>query len=136
VRHDRAPDRPYGTPSNPKIYDFAGGRLDDLKALPAPATIRLVDKATLRYALATVQPLLLECSNAERDRAATGHVEVTVRLVGDPEVATVVERADVTGDVTPSIAECMRESLLSIELPASDDDVTVEVHYPYAIGGG
>jgi hypothetical protein len=124
-----------------KVYDFAGGALDDVRPLaplkPGPLTL---SKATLRHAIQSIQPLLLQCYNAASNRLARkdGTITVVVRLTGEPDVGTLVESARLDGDAhllaDAELVECMQETLMSIELPPMEEGGSWDVNYPFTVG--
>lgn len=141
IAHTTGAAAPVTTTPNPneRIYDFAGGRLDEALAPLPPLTppVRL-DKATLRRGLREVQPMLVECYREAAPRLSSrdGTVALDLHLVGDSE-ATVVDRATV--ELSPTLADreladCMRETVLAIELPPLADGDAVRMLYSYVIG--
>ena len=124
---------------NLKIYDFAGTPLDDLALPPSSLRRDVLDKAALRYAIKSAQPLVLECYVAARGRLAKpdGTITVVVRLTGEPGVATLVESTKLEGDpqflADPDLVECIQESLMPVELPPMAEGGSIEVSYPFTI---
>ncbi len=124
-----------------KTYDFSGDVLGPVKANVPPPDPSKLGKATLRYAIRDLQPLLLECYSDAFDRLPRkdGTLEVKLVLVGEPEVATLVDEVELGGDshLTKDTAfvECMRETLFTIELPAMASAETWNVHYPFTMPG-
>jgi RNA polymerase sigma factor (sigma-70 family) len=130
-----------GAPADYKVrvYDFAGGGLLDT---PPPAKQRKpgpLGKHDLRAAIHSVQPLLAECYRAAEPSLARkdGTIAVTIRLEGEPDVGTIVTDATVGGDAhlvgAGDLAECFRETLLSIELPGLEEPGVIDVLYPFTI---
>src|SRR5262249_41640385 len=122
-----------------KVYDFAGDVLDQLAPNPPPKAGPL-SKATLRYAIRSIQPLLLEgyATATSGKPAQHGTLNVQLRLDGAPDEGTLVESVEITSDdmpvaKDPELVECMRETLSSIELPAMTEAATWDVNYPYAV---
>ncbi len=122
-----------------KIYDFSGGALDDVRPITPPAPGPL-SKATLKFAIRTVQPLLLECYTARRPVHTAGTLAVVLTLTGEPELGTLVESVKLDGEpallADTELAECLQETLLSIELPAMPEGGVWEVHYPFTLPAG
>jgi RNA polymerase sigma factor (sigma-70 family) len=120
-----------------KTYDFAGGPLDDTSPLPPPPDPTALSKATLRYAIREVQPLLYECYKAAADRLPrrTGVITAGIRFVTEPGIATIVDSASVDGELVADagMAECMRETLLSIQMPPMSEATVVDVNYPFVV---
>jgi RNA polymerase sigma factor (sigma-70 family) len=137
ARRQRATQVPTGEPET-KIYDFSGAVLDDLRELPPPKPGPL-SKATIRYAIQEIQPMLLECYTEAAPRLARkdGTIGVTMRLVGEPDIGTLVESVALDGDAhllaDASLSECMRETLMTLELPAMAGSETWDVLYPFVV---
>jgi RNA polymerase sigma factor (sigma-70 family) len=119
-----------------RIYDFSGAPLDDLSPLSPPRNPNVLSKATLRYAIRGVQPLLFECYKAAANRLPyrTGVITTAIRFVAEPGVPTIVDSASVDGElVDAGLAECMRETLLSIQLQPMSEAAVVDVNYPFVV---
>ncbi len=112
-----------------KVYDYADTALADV-AVPDPPPTGPLSKTTLRYAIKLLQPLLVEC----RSVGAPGRLAIRMRLVGDAESVTVVESVDITGDSPLSddaaLVECVRETLMALELPPMTEAARWDVTYP------
>ncbi|MCW5803230.1 MAG: hypothetical protein KIT31_12670, partial [Deltaproteobacteria bacterium] len=128
------------------VYDFSGDVLTTpLPPQPAPADPRVLSKSVLRYAIRTVQPLLLDCYRAGATRlpepvaGESDTIEVRLHVVAEPGVATIVDTAEIGGNAAAArdaeVAECMRETLLSIEMPAMREPISVDMHYPFVLRG-
>ena len=121
-----------------KVYDFSGSVLDDLRKMPPPKPGPL-SKTTIRYAIHEIQPLLLECYTEAAPRLARkdGTIGVTMRLVGEPDLGTIVESVTLGGDAhflaDASLSECMRETLMTVELPPMQASETWDVLYPFVV---
>ena len=130
-----------GVSAPSKIYDFSGQKLDDATAYPAPPPGTPLAKSTLRYAIVQMRPLLAECYAAAIDHLphSPGVLEVVLHLSGEPDLGTLVEDVDLGGDRAlaqdSELAECVRETLFALELPAMTEGGTWEVHYPFAVSG-
>jgi RNA polymerase sigma factor (sigma-70 family) len=125
------------TPAD-KVYDFSGGPLDDTEAASQPPSSTTLSKAMLRFAIRSVQPMLLECYQSAADRLPrkNGAITAVIRFISEPDVAMIAESATVEADpdlADPAMLECMRETLMSIEMPAVSDAATVDVHYPFVV---
>jgi RNA polymerase sigma factor (sigma-70 family) len=122
-----------------KIYDFSGQRLDDTRAVAMPPRGTPLSKATLRYAIVQMRPLLAECYNAALDQLPhePSTLDVALRLSGEPDYGTLVEDVTLTGPIAQNadLAECVRETLFALELPPMTEGGTWEVHYPFAVSG-
>ena len=123
-----------------KIYDFADSALGDLRMVPPPKPGPLSNKTAIRYAVQLVQPLLLECYTHAVPHLARkdGTIEVTLRLIGEPEVGTIVESVTLGGDAhlagDAQLAECMRETLMTVELQPMPAPQAWDVVYPFTVG--
>lgn len=123
-----------------KIYDFAGSALDDLTITP-PADLTTLNKATMRYAIRSLQPYLLECYGSAYDSLSRkdGTLTPVVTLVGEPDVGSVVESVELQGDdqftTNAVLTECVRETLMTVELPPLEAGGRVQIYYPFAISG-
>ena len=132
------PSTPPGRAAADKIYDFAGSALGDLRVVPPPGP--LSTKTTIRYAIQLIQPLLLECYTQAAPHLARkdGTIEVTLRLIGEPDVGTIVESVTLGGDAylagDAPLAECMRETLMTVELQPMPAPQTWDVVYPFTVG--
>jgi RNA polymerase sigma factor (sigma-70 family) len=122
-----------------KIYDFSGQRLDDTRAVAMPPRGTPLSKATLRYAIVQMRPLLAECYNAALDQLPhePSTLDVALRLSGEPDYGTLVEDVTLTGPIAQNadLSECVRETLFALELPPMTEGGTWEVHYPFAVSG-
>ncbi|MCB9572568.1 MAG: hypothetical protein H6709_10825 [Kofleriaceae bacterium] len=109
-------------------------------AAPAPTDGQGdVDPDEIRSAVREVSPLVGECySMAPLDvQRAGGNVVIEMTISGEPGVGTVFDDAGFI-DGTPALlaatefTECMRETLLSVEMPPLTRGGTVVIHYPFA----
>ncbi len=131
-----APQVPATASGKTKVYDFSGSAIDDATPIDPPMSGSTLNKRGLRYAIRQLQPMLHECYQVAATRVGRGTLEVTMTLVGEPDVGTIVDDVELGGDGArdKDFAECMRETLLSIELPplpAAGE--TWQVHYPFAL---
>ncbi len=122
-----------------KIYDFSGAVLDDLRRMTPPKPGSPLSKTTIRYAIQEIQPLLLECYTEAAPRLARkdGTIAVTIRLVGETDLGTIVDSVTLGGDehmlADASLSECMRETLMTVELPSMAAPETWDVNYPFVV---
>jgi len=126
---------PAVAPVMPKIYDFTGSNLfDEIPAPPPAAGAQVSDKRVLRGAVRSVQPLIRECYDRE-GHGARGTLELYVRLEGEADTGTIATDARVDGEFAKNaaLAECVRESLLSIALPDVELGGVVDLDYPFTI---
>jgi biotin operon repressor len=138
-----APSRATATGSDadfPKIarvrtFDFSGGPL----AVPIPGAPprplpALVDKRELREAIRVVQPLVRDCYDRE-GQGVHGTLQLVVRLEGEPGSSMIATAAKLEGELASNadLAECVKQALLSIELPPLDIGGAYEVMYPFTV---
>lgn len=122
-----------------KVYDFSGSALDDVRRPAPPPAGTPLAKSTIRYALLEIQPLLLECYTEAAPRLARrdGTLSVTMRLVGEPGIGTLVESVALDGDAhllaDATLSECLRETLASLELAPMTAAETWDVTYPFVV---
>jgi RNA polymerase sigma factor (sigma-70 family) len=132
--HPQTALAPLGTPAD-KVYDFAGSVLDDSSPLPQVGPDVPLTKTTIRLAIRALQPLLVACYR-DATTHVTGEIKVQLRLVGEPGIATLVDSVELSGppvDRDRDLAECMRETLYSIELPQMTAGETWDVYYPLVV---
>lgn len=127
-----------------KVYDFSDVALEDLRVMKPPKPGPLV-KTTIRYAIQQIQPLLLECYQAALPRLVRpvgrarkdGTISVTLHLIGEPDVGTIVESVTFGGDALlvgdAQLVECMRETLMTVELQPMSAAETWDVIYPFVV---
>ena len=116
----------------PRIYDFAGSSLfEQLPPLPPP-TPGPIGKRELRAAVGTVQPFIRECFERSGE-PRHGALELYLRLEGDTSTIATDARLDGAHAANAALAECVRETLLSVELPDLDVGGTVDVFYPFSV---
>lgn len=124
-----------------KTYDFSGDVLGPVKPNVPPPDPSKLGKATMRYAIRDIQPLLLECYSDAFDRLARkdGTLEVKLVLIGEPGLATLVDDVELGGDAhltkDAAFVECMRETLYTIEMPEMTGAETWNVNYPFMMPG-
>ncbi len=123
-----------------KTYDFSGDVLEIQTTTPPPDPTTL-NKATMRYAIRDVTPLLLECYGEAFDHLARkdGTLEVRLTLIGEPNHPTLVDSVELGGDAhltsDAAFVECMRETLYTVEMPPMTAGETWNVHYPLTMPG-
>jgi hypothetical protein len=87
-------------------------------------------------AMKDVQGLLLECWTTSLDELPIkdGKVTVKLSLVGEPEVGTLIESSDLTGDdhmlAHAELSTCIRETAMAIELPPLAEGRALELTVP------
>lgn len=121
-------------------YNFGGERLfgTDYVAPPprAPGPLSLSD---LRNAIHSVLPLIRECYTAAAPQLTRrdGTMTLGFRLEGEPDVGTLITAASLSGDPQFSsnaeLARCVRESLLSIEMPGLQIPGVVVAVYQFVV---
>ncbi len=103
-----------------------------------PALTGTISKDDIRAGVRAVIPLLAECYDAALDRLSTkaGKIVVEMHLTGEPDVGTLIEKAEVGGDEhftrDAELVECFQQTMLSLELPPIEGGGTVDVTYPIA----
>lgn len=114
-------------------------------ATPRPSLPPLPGKlepSAIRAAVHEVIPLLAECYDNALPRLAVkqGKITVNMKLVGEPEVGTLIEHADVAGDEgftkDPELMECFQQTMMSIELPPTTEGHEVHITYPMTFSPG
>lgn len=102
-----------------------------------------IDPQYIRDAMQAIRPLLTECyelglAEAEREgeEPPAGRVVMEYVFAGEPDVGGVVEESRVLEDGTtlssPALAECLQETLYTLELPAPEGGGVITVRYPLA----
>lgn len=128
-----AKDVPAAPKVEPIIWDYSGIRLDDTTPMKPPAKLDKLTKGTVRYAIKLIQPMLLECRT---DATPKGTLQVHLHIVGDAE-STIVDSVDIPGDPPLSqdteFTECVRTTMLSVELPPRDDPRPMDIYYPITL---
>jgi RNA polymerase sigma-70 factor (ECF subfamily) len=132
-----------GTDSGPvRTYDF--GRSPVPPGLPGaiakPAAGKL-DKSYIRARIREILPLLRECYELalERQRDLAGTMSLDFLIDAEEDVGGYVREASVAAERSlddPELAECVTETLLSVELPAPEGGGTVRVVYPLSFEPG
>ncbi len=109
-----------------KVYDFSDNLLVDVAPAdpPEPAVL---SKQTLRYGIQLIYPLLLDC------HPSPGTFPVKLRLAGAPDVGTLVDSVELTGDLAATASSCLRQTLMTIELPPMLEAGTWDVVYPLVV---
>lgn len=105
-----------------------------------------LDRETIRKAMGEIRPLLIECYEMaiEHDASFAGKVTAEFRIVGEPDVGGLVAEVELESDegmvdisdddevsVSGEFAECMRETIMSLEVPAPVGGGEVTVRYPF-----
>lgn len=98
-----------------------------------PATL---DAQYIRDAVREVRPLLAECyeRTLEEQPELEGTMIVEFTIEGEPDVGGVVENTTIADTSTlshPSLDECVRETMYTLQLPAPDGSGSVQVRYPF-----
>lgn len=100
---------------------------------PLPGKLAATD---VRKAVRELVPLLAECYDAALPRLTKQDGGITISLLfsGEPEVGTLIQSAEITGDDNltkdAELVECFQHTLLSIELPPMAERGEVTVTYP------
>jgi hypothetical protein len=105
--------------------------------LPARDDDPGLDPEYIRDAVRDALPLIKECYEMALETAPdlSGRLVVEFTISGEAEVGGLVERAQVAGDspigLNPLMAECVGQTVLSLEFPAPRGGGVVEVRYPF-----
>ncbi len=100
---------------------------------PLPGKLAATD---VRKAVRELVPLLAECYDAALPRLTKqdGGITISLLFTGEPEVGTLIQSAEITGDDNltqdAELVECFQQTLLSIELPPMTERGEVTVTYP------
>jgi hypothetical protein len=96
----------------------------------------VIDKDYLKAQIRGLQPLLRECYEQalERQPGLTGKLVVDFAIEGEPDAGALVTESAI--DPTSSLheaglAECVRETMYALELPAPTTGGRVRVKYPF-----
>jgi hypothetical protein len=90
----------------------------------------------IRASFKEVIPLLADCYEAAQPRLAvkSGTIRVQMRAVGEPDVGTLIDDASLDGGGglldDAELADCLHQTLLSVELPPMPEGGVVEITYP------
>lgn len=118
------------------------------RGTPNDEAVGTLDPDTIRNGVRDMKDLLAECyESALRDEPALqGRLVVEFTLVGEPGVGAVVEDSSIDPEselgANASLSECVRETLMTLELPAPPQGGKVRVRYPFVFrtaepdGGG
>jgi hypothetical protein len=95
-----------------------------------------LDREYIRAAVQEVQPLLAECYELalEEQAGLEGSLVVEFTIEGEPDVGGVVEDPTIADTSTlrhPTLDECVRETMYTLELPAPEGSGSVTVRYPF-----
>ena len=104
---------------------------------PPDDAVGTLDPDTIRNGIREMKELLAECYELalrEQPRLA-GRLVVEFTLVGEPSVGAVVEESRIDPDSelggNAALGECVRETVMTLELPAPPQGGRVEVRYPF-----
>ncbi len=123
----------------------AGGVATASSAAPRPALPALagtISKDDIRAGVRAVIPLLAECYDAAQGRLSIkeGKIIVQMHLSGEPDVGTLIEKAEIEGDAhftkDAELVECLQQTMLSVELPPIEGGGTIDITYPIAFAPG
>jgi len=69
-----------------------------------------------------------------------GKIVVQMHLTGEPDIGTLIEKAEIGGDPQftgdAELVECLQQTMLSVELPPIAEGGTVDVTYPIEFAPG
>jgi RNA polymerase sigma factor (sigma-70 family) len=127
-------------------FDFVGMVLQGDEKPPAspppPGPLRW--KSHFNYAFRAAAPLIYECVTSVGHMSRPGDLRFSLHVVGDPSDGTIVDAVSLTPppDTEPAAlgiaidneaAECVRETLMSLELPAPAEPTDYDVYFSYTI---
>jgi len=120
-----------------KTYDYSGTRIETgmnypiRRALPGQ-----LDKNYIRSSIAEVLPLMKECYELAlaTDPTLAGNLTVDFVIDAEEDVGGYVREAAVAEDselLHPALAECVTQTILSVEFVAPEGGGAVRVQYPF-----
>jgi hypothetical protein len=101
---------------------------DNPPALPGELTPDQIMEGIL-----PVMPLLKECyeQGLERRTIKNGKVTFSIHLTGEPEIGTLVDRAELDGDpaflADAELSQCLHQTMMSLELPPMSEGSELKV---------
>ncbi|MBW2461891.1 MAG: AgmX/PglI C-terminal domain-containing protein [Deltaproteobacteria bacterium] len=95
-----------------------------------------LDPAYIREAVRELQPLIAECYELarEEDDSLAGRLVLEFDIEGEAEVGGVIASSAIGDESTlrhPTLDECVRETIYTLELPAPEGGGMVHVRYPF-----
>jgi hypothetical protein len=96
-----------------------------------------LDRRYIRSAVSEIAPLLGECfdlARSDQPQLRKARVVVHFSIIGDEQLGGVIETSQIGDDsegMTPVLAECVRETMYGLKLPAPEGQGRVEVTYPF-----
>ena len=108
----------------------------------APGANPRMDKAYIRSRVKELVPLIRECYDQALERApdTRGRVTVQFTIEGEPGVGGVVGSSEIDGEKTtirdPEFAECIQETMYTIELDPPPAGGEVRVIFPFEFTPG
>jgi pyruvate/2-oxoglutarate dehydrogenase complex dihydrolipoamide acyltransferase (E2) component len=125
-------------------------RLSGATTIPAMPSLPLgtMSKDDIKDAVHEIAPLLAQCYDQALARGPVPHqtiIRAHVEVTGEPDVGSMIESAELSSDdgglADPAFAECLHETLMSVELPALDEGGVITFTYPFVFrsdddGGG
>ena len=103
---------------------------------PPPADVGHLDPEYIRTRVRELVPLLRECYELALDEQAGlgGRLTVEFVIAGEPDVGGVIEESRILEESTlvhPTLHECVRETLYTLELDPPENGGRVTVRYPF-----
>jgi hypothetical protein len=102
-----------------------------------------MDPDQIRTSVREVLPMLTECYDQapEPMKQAGGTIVAELTVTGEPDVGTLIQDVSlIEGDKVlldeADFGECVKQTLLSVELPPLDAGGKVTIHYPFAFSMG
>ena len=117
----------------------AAGPAGPPPSLPEPE----MSKDDIKDGVHAIAPLLAECYDQARDRGPVPHrtvIRAEVKVTGEPDVGSLIESADLSSEdgglADPAFAECLHETMMSVELPPLPDGGVITFTYPFVFSDG
>jgi len=100
-----------------------------------------LDAEYIRQSIREIAPLIEECYELalEETPALEGRLVAEFSIVGEPEVGGIVERSEVLAESTlssPTLNECVRQTIYTVELEPPEGGGRVDVRYPFIFRRG
>ncbi len=126
-----------GTPSsNPAPSNTASSNAAPSTAAADQDPTGTLPAEVIRQAMDALRPLFGECYDLalEEDPTLSGQMVVNFLIGGEPEVGGVVEDVAIAAEsdvMTPTLDECISETIYTLELEAPEQGGQVRVTYPF-----
>ena len=100
------------------------------------AEVEALGAETIQDAMRDLSPLITECYELALVEDPELQEQLTVRfsIAGEPDVGGAVEEASLVDEIeSPTMEECVRETIYTLELPAPEEGGRVEVVYRFHV---